>query len=149
MVIVHWTQGGAYILAELNGTISRLQYAVFWIIPYLARFPDSIPVTTPMDEAEMEDVQIHWRAFPWLMNHPRMWLLMNKFLLKSPSCPYPPLPLVINIFIHLTRIIPSSEFLPAQHFSHGLSCLFFFMIMVLVSEGSKKKKKKRKLYWFQ
>src|SRR5882724_3262348 len=64
MVVVHWTQGGAYILAELNGIISRLQYAVFWIIPYLARFPDSIPVTTPMDEAKMEDVQIHLESFP-------------------------------------------------------------------------------------
>ena len=59
MVIVHWTQGGAYILAELNGTISRLQYAAFCIIPYLARFPDHISVTTLLDEAELEDVQIH------------------------------------------------------------------------------------------
>src|SRR5882724_4744345 len=27
MVVVHRTQGGAYILAELNGTVSRLRYA--------------------------------------------------------------------------------------------------------------------------
>ena len=64
MVVVHWTQGGTYILAELNGTISRLQYAVFWIIPYLERFPDHIPVTSLMDEAKLEDVQICSDSFP-------------------------------------------------------------------------------------
>src|SRR5882724_4144223 len=32
MVIVPWTKGGAYILAELNGAISRLQYAAFQVI---------------------------------------------------------------------------------------------------------------------
>jgi len=64
IVIVHWTQGGAYILAELNGAISRLQYATFHVIPYLARFQDCIPVTSLMDEAELEDVQIHVESFP-------------------------------------------------------------------------------------
>src|SRR5882724_5041614 len=64
MVIVHQTQGGAYILAELNGAISRLQYATFCIIPYLARFPDHILVTSLMDEAKLEDVQIHLDSFP-------------------------------------------------------------------------------------
>ena len=64
MVIVHQTQGGAYILAELNGTVSRLQYAAFHIIPYLARFPDCMLVTTLMDEAKLEDVQIHLESFP-------------------------------------------------------------------------------------
>jgi len=29
MVIIHQTQGGVHILAELNGTVSRLQYATF------------------------------------------------------------------------------------------------------------------------
>jgi len=64
MVVVHQTQGGAYILAELNGTISRLQYAMFWIIPYLERFPDHILVTALMDEAKLEDVQICSESFP-------------------------------------------------------------------------------------
>jgi len=64
MVIVHQTQGGAYILAELNGTVSRLQYAAFHIIPYLARFPDCILVTALLDEAELEDVQVHLESFP-------------------------------------------------------------------------------------
>jgi len=64
MVVVHWTQGGTYILADLNGAISRLQYAAFWIIPYMARFPDCILVTSLMDEAKLEDVQIHSESFP-------------------------------------------------------------------------------------
>src|SRR5882724_9975062 len=64
MVIVHRMQGGAYILAELNGAVSRLQYAAFHIIPYLAMFPDCMPVTALMDEAELEDVQIHSESFP-------------------------------------------------------------------------------------
>ena len=64
MVVVHQMQGGAYILAELNGVVSRLRYATFRIIPYLARFPDHIPVTPLMDEAKLEDVQIHSESFP-------------------------------------------------------------------------------------
>ena len=64
MVVVHQTQGGTYILAELNGTVSRLRYTMFRIIPYLARFPDHIPVTSLMDEAELEDVQICSERFP-------------------------------------------------------------------------------------
>ena len=64
MVIVHQMQGGAYILAELNGTVSRLRYATFCIIPYLARFPDRILVTALMDEAELVDVQICSESFP-------------------------------------------------------------------------------------
>src|SRR5882724_1268400 len=64
MVIVHHTKGGAYILAELNGAISRLQYAAFRIIPYLTRFTDRVPVTSLLDEAELEDIQLHSESFP-------------------------------------------------------------------------------------
>ena len=64
IVIVNQMKGGAYILAELNGTVSRLWYATFRIIHYLARFPDHIPVTPLMDEAELEDVQICLESFP-------------------------------------------------------------------------------------
>ena len=64
MVIVHCTKGGAYILAELNGAISRLQYAAFQIIPYLARFPDHIPVTSLLDDAELGDIQLRSESFP-------------------------------------------------------------------------------------
>ena len=64
MVVVHHTKGGAYILAELNGAISRLRYAAFHIIPYLARFPDRIPVTSLLDKVELEDVQLRSESFP-------------------------------------------------------------------------------------
>jgi len=64
MVVVHHTKGGAYILVELNGAISRLRYTAFQIISYLARFPDCIPVTSLLDDAELEDVQLHSESFP-------------------------------------------------------------------------------------
>src|SRR5882724_2319448 len=64
MVVVHHTKGGAYILVQLNGAISRLQYAAFRIIPYLARFPDHIPVTSLLDDAELEDIQLRSESFP-------------------------------------------------------------------------------------
>jgi len=64
MVVVHHTKGGAYILAELNGAVSRLRYTAFWIIPYLARFPDRIPVTSLLDDVELEDVQLCSESFP-------------------------------------------------------------------------------------
>src|SRR5882724_6791597 len=97
MVVVHQTQGGAYILAELNGTVSRLQYATFCIIPYLARFPDHIPVTALMDEAKLEDVQICSESFPPADDPSEEVLSMNKFLLKLPPCHTLPFLLVINI----------------------------------------------------
>jgi len=77
MVIVHWTQGGTYILAQLNGTISRLQYAVFQVILYLARFLDCIPVIYLMDEAELEDVQICSESFP-LADEPSKDMAFNE-----------------------------------------------------------------------
>jgi len=64
MVVVHNNQGGAYILAELNGTISRLHYTAFQTIPYLARFSDHIPVTSLLDNAGLEDIQLCSEGFP-------------------------------------------------------------------------------------
>src|SRR5882724_1989495 len=64
ILVVHHTKGGAYILAELNGAVSRLQYAAFQIIPYLAKFPDCIPVTSLLDDVELEDVQLCSETFP-------------------------------------------------------------------------------------
>ena len=79
MVVVHCTKGGAYILAELNGAVSRLRYAAFCIIPYLARFPDHIPVTSLLDDAELEDVRFIQTAFHLQMNHPRTPCSMFNF----------------------------------------------------------------------
>jgi len=64
MVVVHCIKGGAYIVAELNGAASKLRYAAFRVIPYLVRFPDCIPVTSLLDETELEDLQFHSKGFP-------------------------------------------------------------------------------------
>jgi hypothetical protein len=37
MIIVHQTTHGAYILAKIDGTVSKLRFAAFHIIPYHAR----------------------------------------------------------------------------------------------------------------
>jgi hypothetical protein len=56
MVVVRRTEGGSYILAELNGALSRVRATAFRVIPYLPRSKSSIPVTElvsiPVDELE-------------------------------------------------------------------------------------------------
>ena len=37
MVVVRRTEGGSYILAELDGSVSRYRYAAFRVVPYRAR----------------------------------------------------------------------------------------------------------------
>ena len=57
-------KGGAYILSELDGAISRLRYATFQLIPYLARFPDHVPVTSLLNDGELEHIHLHSEDFP-------------------------------------------------------------------------------------
>src|SRR5882672_129859 len=64
MVVVHRMKGGTYILAELDGAISRLRYAAFRLIPYLARFPDHVPVTSLLNDTELERIHLHSEDFP-------------------------------------------------------------------------------------
>ena len=45
MVVVRRTQGGSYILSELDGSVSALRYAAFRLVPYYPRSHISIPVT--------------------------------------------------------------------------------------------------------
>ncbi|TFY53807.1 hypothetical protein EVJ58_g9240 [Rhodofomes roseus] len=42
MVVVRRTEGGAYILAELDGSVSRHRYAAFRVIPYRGRSRSSV-----------------------------------------------------------------------------------------------------------
>lgn len=49
MVVIKRTQGGSYILGELDGSLSKLRYAAFRLIPYLPRDVHSIPVTKFLD----------------------------------------------------------------------------------------------------
>jgi hypothetical protein len=37
MIIARQTTGGSYVLAEMDGSISRLRFAAFRVIPYHAR----------------------------------------------------------------------------------------------------------------
>src|SRR5882672_1192743 len=64
MVVVHRMKGGVYILAELDGAVSRLCYAAFRLIPYLARFPDHVPVTSLLDDTELECIHLRSEGFP-------------------------------------------------------------------------------------
>jgi hypothetical protein len=44
MVVIHHIPNGLYRLAELDGTISELQFAAFHLVPYHAHSHASIPV---------------------------------------------------------------------------------------------------------
>lgn len=52
MVIVRRTKGGAYILAELTGAVSKLRYAAFRVVPYKARAEVNLDVRKIIREAE-------------------------------------------------------------------------------------------------
>ena len=57
MVVVHRTQNGSYHLTELDGTVSKLRYAAFRLVPYHARSRSSIPVTWLIEHEEL--IKIH------------------------------------------------------------------------------------------
>jgi hypothetical protein len=46
MVVLRRTIGGSYLLAELDGSVSRMRYAAFRLVPYHPRTLSHIPVTT-------------------------------------------------------------------------------------------------------
>jgi len=54
-------------ILQLNGAVSRLQYAAFQIIPYLARLPDCIPVTSCWT-MQIGGCPVHSESFPLQMN---------------------------------------------------------------------------------
>ncbi|KIM37969.1 hypothetical protein M413DRAFT_30616 [Hebeloma cylindrosporum] len=54
MVVIRKTKGGSYILEELDGALSKLRFAVFRLIPYLARDICSVPVTKLVDVSQEE-----------------------------------------------------------------------------------------------
>jgi hypothetical protein len=47
MVVIRRTKGGSYILGELDGSLSKLRFAAFRLLPYLPRNLRSVPVTRP------------------------------------------------------------------------------------------------------
>jgi hypothetical protein len=52
MVVIRRTQGGSYVLGELDGSLSKLRFAAFRLLPYLPRNVRSVPVTKP----DLEDL---------------------------------------------------------------------------------------------
>src|ERR1700710_2014690 len=46
MIVLRRTVGGSYLLAELDGSVSRLRFKVFRLLPYHPRSRTRIPVTT-------------------------------------------------------------------------------------------------------
>lgn len=54
MVVVRRTKGGSYILAEVDGAISKSRYAAFRIISYHARPNSPIPITRLVDLPDEE-----------------------------------------------------------------------------------------------
>lgn len=53
MVVVKKLEGSGYLLAEVNGAVSRLKFASFRLVPYHARYPDKVKVTEFVDDSEM------------------------------------------------------------------------------------------------
>jgi len=56
MVVARRTRNGAYRLAELDGAVSKLRYAAFRLVPYLARSHTSIPVTRILDREDLTEI---------------------------------------------------------------------------------------------
>jgi hypothetical protein len=48
MIVVRRTKGSTYILAELDGAVSKLRYAAFRLLPYLLRNEAKLSVTSIM-----------------------------------------------------------------------------------------------------
>jgi hypothetical protein len=58
MVVIRRTKGGSYILGELDGSLSKLRFAAFRLLPYLPRNVKSVPVTklTELDSDDLEAI---------------------------------------------------------------------------------------------
>ena len=56
MVVLRRTTGRSYLLAELDGVVSRLCYAAFQLIPYYSRLSSVICITelTDMDDENLD-----------------------------------------------------------------------------------------------
>ncbi|KAJ3521857.1 hypothetical protein NMY22_g12139 [Coprinellus aureogranulatus] len=53
MVVVKKLEGSGYLLAEVNGAVSRLKFASFRLVPYHSRYPDRVKVTEFVDDEEL------------------------------------------------------------------------------------------------
>ena len=56
MVVVSRSQNGSYRLAEVDGTVSKLKFAAFRLIPYFPRSLDTIEVTQFVNPEDLAGV---------------------------------------------------------------------------------------------
>ena len=64
MIVVCCTQGGAYILAKMDGAISCLHYAAFHLLPYLPCTSDNISPTAIVAADDLADLDLQSEDFP-------------------------------------------------------------------------------------
>lgn len=56
MIVVSRSQGGSYRLAEVDGTISKLKFAAFRLIPYHPRSPSTLEITHLINTEGTDDM---------------------------------------------------------------------------------------------
>lgn len=58
MVVIRRTKGGSYVLGELDGSLSKLRFAAFRLMPYHPRNIKAVPVTKFWDDSleDLEDI---------------------------------------------------------------------------------------------
>lgn len=44
MIVIQWSKAGSYILRKLDGSLSKLRYATFQLLPYHSHFRLDIPI---------------------------------------------------------------------------------------------------------
>jgi len=57
MAMVRRSRNGAYILAEINGTVSHLKFAAFCLIPYHPCSRKYLEITEFVDQRDLEGVE--------------------------------------------------------------------------------------------
>ena len=63
MVVLRQTTGRSYLLAGLDGAVSRLCYATFWLIPYYSCLSSVIRITELTDTDD--ENWISWQEKMW------------------------------------------------------------------------------------
>ena len=57
MIIICHAAGGLYCLAEINGVLSKLRFAAFHLMPYLARSKKNILITKFIDQKDLTELK--------------------------------------------------------------------------------------------
>jgi len=64
MVVIHRSKGGTYILAEMDGAVSRLWYASFHVVPYFPWSLENVPLTSLLVAEDLEEVLVCSDDYP-------------------------------------------------------------------------------------